>query len=109
MAWLPFCSKNIKGGGPQRATLGLLEYLSQSNHSADCVDVMDRFKFVDDLTILEVVNLLTVGITSFNLKQQVPNDIPSHNQFIQPQNLKSQEWLQNIDDWTEKQKMMINT
>ena len=79
--------KNIKGGGPQGATLGLLEYLSQSNHSADCVEVVDRFKFVDDLTILEVVNLLTVGITSFNIKQEVPNDIPLHNQFIQPQNL----------------------
>ena len=70
---------------------------------------MDRFKFIDDLTILEVVNLLTVGITSFNIKQEVPNDIPLHNQFIQPQNLKSQEWLEKIDDWTEKQKMMINT
>ena len=29
----------IKGGGPQGATLGLLEYLSQSNDSADCVDI----------------------------------------------------------------------
>ena len=64
---------------------------------------------VDDLTILEVVNLLTVGISSFNIKQQVADDIPSHNQFIQPGNLKSQEWLQEIDDWTDKQKMMINT
>ena len=64
--------KDIMGGGPQGATLGLLEYLSQSNHSADCVDVLDRFKFVDDLTILEVVNLLTVGITSFNIRLQVP-------------------------------------
>ena len=57
--------KHIKGGGPQGATLGLLEYLSQSNHSADCVDIKDRFKFVDDLSILEIVNLLTVGIISF--------------------------------------------
>jgi hypothetical protein len=29
-----------------------VEYQSQSNHSADCVDVKDRFKFVDDLSIL---------------------------------------------------------
>ena len=100
--------KHIKGGGPQGATLGLLEYLSQSNNSADCVDIRDRFKFVDDLSILEIVNLLTVGITSFNLKHQVPSDIPSHNQFIPPQNLKSQAWLDNIDEWTENQKMMIN-
>ena len=99
----------IKGGGPQGATLGLLEYLSQSNDSADCVDIADRFKFVDDLSILEIVNLSTVGIISFNIKHQVPSDINSHNQFIPAENLQSQGWLDNIDAWTENQKMMINT
>ena len=100
--------KDINGGGPQGATIGLLEYLSQSNNSADCVDLVDRFKFVDDLTILEVVNLLTVGITSFNLKNSVPSDVPLHNQFIPPENLKSQGWLDEINNWTENQQMMIN-
>ena len=66
--------KHIKGGGPQGATLGLLEYQSQSNHCADCVEVEDRFKFVDDLSILEIVNLITVGMTSFNIKPQIPTD-----------------------------------
>ena len=98
----------IRGGGPQGATLGLLEYLSQSNKSADCVDVKDRFKFVDDLTILEIVNLLTIGITSMNMKQTVPSDLPSHNQFIPTQNLQSQKWLDQINNWTENQKMIIN-
>ena len=56
-------------GGPQGATLGILEYLSQSNKSADCVDEADRFKFIDDLFILEIVNLLAIGISSFNIKQ----------------------------------------
>ena len=51
--------RQINGGGPQGATLGIIEYLSQSNNSADCVNEKDRFKFVDDLTILEIVNLLT--------------------------------------------------
>ena len=82
--------------------------MSQSNDSADCVGVVDRFKFVDDLSILEIVNLLTVGITSFNLKQQVPTDIPLHNQFIPAENLQSQEWLYQINDWTENQQMLIN-
>ena len=100
--------KDIRGGGPQGATLGLLEYLSQSNESADCVGVADRFKFVDDLSILEVVNLLTVGITSYNLKQHIPSDIPVHNQYIPPDNLESQIWLEKINNWTEQQKMMIN-
>ena len=100
--------RKIKGGGPQGATLGILEYLSQSNNSADCVSEEDRFKFVDDLTILEIVNLLTIGISSFNLKQQIPDDLPSHNQVIPAENLQSQQWLNQINDWTANQKMEIN-
>ena len=100
--------RKINGGGPQGATLGLLEYLSQSNNSADCVNEGDRFRFIDDLSVLEIVNLLTVGITSFNLKQQVPNDLPVHNQFIPPENLESQKWLDTINAWTNEQKMMLN-
>ena len=52
---------------------------------------------------------MTVGISSYNTKQHVPDEIPSHNQFIQPDDLKSQKWLEEIDDSNEKQKMMINT
>ena len=88
--------------------MGILEYLAQSNASADCVHESDRFKFIDDLTILEIINLMTVGISSFNIKQQVPNDIPLHGQFITPQNLQSQLHLDSIADWTKDQKMMIN-
>ena len=100
--------RKVKGGGPQGATIGLLEYLSQSNDNANCVSESDRFKFIDDLSALEIVNLLTVGICSLNLKQQVPNDVPEHNQYIPPENLQSQTWLNNINEWTLKQKMLIN-
>ena len=86
----------------------VLEYLLQSNDNAYCVGLSDRYKFVDDLSILEIVNLLTVGLTSFNLKQQVPSDIPLHNQFIPAETLVSQELLDKRNDWTEEKKMMIN-
>ena len=66
--------RRINGGGPQGATLGILEYLSQSNNSSDCVGQDERFKFVDDLTVLEIVNLLTIGLCSYNIKNQVPNE-----------------------------------
>ena len=58
--------------------------------------------------MLEIVNLLTVGLTSFNLKHQVPTDIPSHNQYIPADNLQSQVWLNSINDWTVNQQMLIN-
>ena len=43
------------------------------------VSESERFRFLDDLSILEIINLLTVGLASFNLKGQVPNDIHTHN------------------------------
>ena len=109
--WRGFITPPIKvnGGGPQGATLGLLEYLPQTNNSADCVGQDERFKFVDDLTILEIINLLTVGLSSYNTKHQVPSDMLQNNQFIPPQNLKSQAYLNEIHSWTENQKIKINT
>ena len=100
--------RKINGGGPQGATLGILEYLSQSNNNADCVNEEDRFKFIDDLTVLEIVNLLMVGISCYNIKNHVPSDILENNQFIPPTNLKSQDILDEISLWTKNQKMVIN-
>ena len=100
--------RDLNGGGPAGSTLGLLEYLSQSNNNADIVRPEDRFKFVDDLTALEIVNLLTIGLTSYHMKAQVPNDIPCHNQYIHPDKLKTQEYLNEINMWTIRNKMLIN-
>ena len=65
----------------------------------------ERHKFVDDLTVLEIINLILVGLTSVNVKHQVPSDIPDHGQFIPPHNFKSQEYLNKINTWTTEQKM----
>ena len=97
--------RRINGGGPQGATLGIIEYLSQSSNSADCVGQDERYKFVDDLTILEIVNLLTIGISSYNIKHHVPNDIIQENQFIPPNNLQSQRNLNEINTWTKNHLM----
>ena len=90
------------------ASLGNWEFLSQTNNNADCVPLEDRYKFVDDLSTLEIINLLAIGMSSFNIKQQVPSDIPTHGQFIPPNNLQSQKYLDLINEWTEKQHMIIS-
>ena len=86
----------------------MLEYLAQSNNNANCVDPDKRFKFIDDLSILEVVNLLTIGISSYNIKNHVPSDMPLSNLVLPSKNLKLHENLQTISDWTDKQKMKLN-
>ena len=91
-------SQEVPGGGPQGAYLGNLEYIAQSNNNADCVETNSRYKFVDDLTALEKINLLLIGMASHNLKHQIPNDIISINLIIPPQNLKSQKYLNDIQE-----------
>ena len=58
-------TRHLNGGGPQGATFGIWEYLAQSNNNANCVNEDERFKFVDDLSTLEKINLLIVGLASF--------------------------------------------
>ena len=84
------------------------EYLSQSNDNADCISEDKRFKFVDDLLFLEIINLLSVGIASYNVRAHVPSDVPVNNQIIVPENLESQKQLSNINIWTKKMKMKLN-
>ena len=79
-----------------------------NNNNADCVPVEDRFKYVDDLSILEIINLLNIGITSYNIKCHIPSDIPIHGQYVAQENLLSQQYLNKINEWTIKQKMQIS-
>ena len=101
--------QRINGGGPQGATLGLLEYMSQTNNNADCVGQDERYKFVDDLTTLEIVNLLINGLCSANIKCQVPNDLTEDNQFIHTKDLQSQKYLDDINNWKKVHKIKLNS
>lgn len=100
--------RNLNGGGPQGSSFGILEYLSQSNDNSENVPVDERFKFIDDLTVLEIISLLNVGLASHNPKVNVPNDININNQMIPPEHLKTQKYVNDIDEWTKKNKMMLN-
>ena len=63
---------------------------------------------MDDLTILEIINLLNIGLSSLNIRNQVPNDLPSHGQHVDNNNLLSQKYLDEINVWTENQQMEIS-
>ena len=100
--------RKLPGGGAMGANLGNWEFLSQTNNNADCVPEEDRFKFVDDLSTIVVINMLTIGLSSFYSKPQVASDIPVHRQFVKSTQLKSQAYLDQITKWTENQKMIIS-
>ena len=86
----------LPGGGAQGGQLGQLEYLSQSDDNADFLDQKEKYKFIDDLSTLEIINLIMSGLTSYNFKQHVASDIGNHGQFLPAKNIKSQIYLGKI-------------
>ena len=69
---------------------------------------MDRWKWVDDLTTIEIVDLITVGLSSYNFREHVASDIPMHGQFVAPENLKTQKYSSTLDTWSTEHKMKLN-
>ena len=99
----------LPGGGPQGGTLGIEEYLSQSNRNTEFLDPDEKYKFIDDLSILEVINLITIGLSSYNSLNHVASDIGTEHSYLETSNLKSQIYLDKVSDWTRDQKMQLNT
>ena len=90
-------TKELPGGGPQGTSLGIWSYLSQTNDNPEGADQKDIFKFVDDKTTLEVINLLNIGIASHNFRQNIPSNIPISNLKIPAENLKTQTYMNKIE------------
>ena len=89
------CHQKIKGwrapgfheGGPE-----LYESIKQQCWL--CTTALeDGFKNLDDLTVVEVVNLLNIGLSTARVRDTVPSDLPEHNQLIDNKHLKSQKYL----------------
>ena len=92
--------KKMPGSGAMGATFGILEFLSQTNENSNSIPLHNRYKYFDDLSTLEVINLLSVGLSTFNVKNQVPSDLPYHGQVIDSRNLLSQKYLRDLNIWS---------
>ena len=69
----------------------------------------EKFKFIDDLSILEILNLLSIGLASYNCYNHVPSDVGIDHLYLDPKNTQSQEYLEKISKWTVKNEMKLNT
>ena len=52
--------------------------------------------------------MLNIGLCSYRVKETIPSHIPEHNQIILSKNLKSQRYLNDINQWTEENLMELN-
>ena len=92
--------RNLPGGSPQGGTLRILAYKSQSNKNTDSFSTKEKFKYLDDLSNLEVINLVLASISSYNAKQQVPSDIQIGHKVMHSSNLKTQSHINKKNKWT---------
>ena len=100
--------RDLPGGGPQGTLFGLLEYDVNSNSNANHVHEELKFKFVDDLSILDIINLVLAGLCSYDFVQHVASDIAIDEKFLPSQNFNTQQSLNQIETWTKENKMKLN-
>ena len=95
------------GGGPQGTLLGGLEYLVQSNDNADIVPEEDRFKYIDDLSVLQLICLSGL-LVEYNFFEHVASDIGIDDQYLPAASYQTQDHLNFISNWTTENLMKLN-
>ena len=110
--WKNVFSKLIEvhGGGAQGGTAGgILEYISQTAGNLNFLEMDEGFKFIDDSSMIEILNLFLGGLSSYNTKQNVPSDISPDSYYLDTHNFKTQEYLDKLKQWTDAQQMKVNS
>ena len=97
----------LVGGGPQGTLLGQTEYFLQSNDNADIVAPEDRFKYIDDLSVLQIVCMSGL-LLDHNFHQHVASDIGVDEMFLPPDSNPTQTNLNYITNWTSENLMKLN-
>ena len=57
---------------------------------------------------MEVIDIKNIGLASHNSKVKVSSEILENSQFIPSENLKTQKYVEEVNDWTEENKMVLN-
>ena len=52
--------------------------------------------------------MISFGISSYNCKQNIPNDIETENNYLPPENIKFQQYLDQIEEWTASKQIKLN-
>ena len=99
--------RDLVGGGPQGTGIGGLYYIISSQDCAEELDPEDRYKYFDDLSVLELV-MLGGLLSSYNFKDHVASDISIDQKFLSPSHFKSQQYLTSIASWTQENLMKLN-
>ena len=95
------------GGGPQDTLLGQLEYLVLSNDNAYMISPSDRYKYVDDLTILQLICLSGLH-QEFVFTEQVASDLGVGQLYLPADAYQTQSHLDKITQWSQENLVKMN-
>ena len=98
---------SLCGGFPQGSKIGGDCYQGASNDAADHVDTEDRFRYVDDLQILELIMLAGI-LQDYDIFSHVASDVPIDHQFLNPADTLIQSQLDQLAFWTDQNLMKLN-
>ena len=98
---------DLVGAFPQGSIIGGDCYLSASDDAADHIQEEDRFRYMDDLKILELI-MMTGILQDYNIHAHIPSDIPLDHQFLPPNTYNTQSNLDQLSSWTLDNKMLLN-
>ena len=63
---------------------------------------------MDDLSLLEKLNIILLGLCSYNFKNHVASDIGIHQKYLPSEHIQSQQNLTKIEEWTVATKAKLN-
>ena len=72
---------DLVGGFPQGSLIGGDCYLSASNDAANHIPEEDRFRYIDDLEILELIMMSGI-LQDYNIHAHILSDIPVDHQYL---------------------------
>jgi hypothetical protein len=95
------------GGFPAGSVIGQDCYLVASNNAAEEVNIEDRFRYIDDLEILELVMLSGI-LQEYDGHSYVPSDLPFDYKYLLGSSTVTQTNLDSISRWTTSNNMKLN-
>ena len=95
------------GGNPQGTLLGQLGFLVQSDDNAITVSEKDRFKYIDDLSLIHLVMFADL-LSEYDTMKHVPSDIGIDDAYLPPEAFKTQQDLDSIAHWTSENLALLN-
>ena len=98
---------DLVGGFPQGSIIGGDCYLSASNDAADHISEDDRFRYWDDLEILELISMAGT-LQDYDIYSHIPSDIPVDHEFLPPDTYNAQYNLDQLSLWTTNNLMLLN-